>query len=111
MPEWNVFRYNFNTKQIEPFNVFHNITFFNDCKAILKRNNGTGDLSNELKHVAMYTYWCRSEYEVMIGEIFDSEHATKVDIYSQLMLNWNAFINYVKEAYKCGLFSSTSTES
>lgn len=42
----------------------------------------------------MYHFWSRCEYEVIIREWCGREAERKVDIYEQLMLNWDRFIDY-----------------
>ena len=45
----------------------------------------------------MYYFWCKSEYEVVIapwgGSIGANE--VKIDIYTQVMNNWDVFLDYV----------------
>ena len=48
----------------------------------------------ELRHELMYHFWSRCEYEVLIKEWCGREAERKVDIYEQLMLNWDRFIDY-----------------
>ena len=51
-------------------------------------------MAEEIKAELMYHFWARSEYEVIIKEWCGKEAAIKVDIYEQLMLNWDRFIDY-----------------
>ena len=45
----------------------------------------------------MYYFWGRSEYEVVIypwcggGE----KESKKIDVYTQIMMNWDKFVEYV----------------
>ena len=48
---------------------------------------------------AMYYFWCKAEYEDMISGFFEGGAKTKIDIYSQLKLNWNRFIDYLWNEY------------
>ena len=47
----------------------------------------------------MYYFWGRAEYEVMIGGLFERGQKAKIDIYSQLKLNWDRFIDYLWNEY------------
>ena len=51
-------------------------------------------MAEEIKAELMYHFWVRSEYEVVIKEWIGKKAAIKVDIYQQLMLNWDRFIDY-----------------
>lgn len=80
--------------------------------------------AEELKWAIQYQYWARSEYEVIITswppyltveeverlykeEVKEGRYrvcprldvAKKVDIYSQVMLNWSIFVDYVWNNY------------
>lgn len=47
----------------------------------------------------MIDFRCKAEYEVMIGSLFERWQKTKIDIYSQLKLNWDKFIDYLWNEY------------
>lgn len=97
--EWFVFYYDFNLRCITKKNVF---AFGDDLvsdlyKAYKKKELLTrADLEAIVERWARYYYWCRAEAEVLISDIFSGEKAVKkVDIYSQLKLNWDIFIDYI----------------
>ena len=109
--EWNVYYVNMNTQKIETLNVFNHYGFWEDIKKICREFN--------TKTTFVYFFWCRFESETVITtfppqitpEEFDrlsaidnkSRHTygvnlkrgKKIDIYSQLNLNWNHFIEYI----------------
>ena len=119
--EWYVFRENINTKKIEKWNVFQHGSFVAD---VLKLPKDKVLFSEQLKRNAMYYFWSKCEYEVVITSwpayinIEEYERITreitsmknrermpriiniaptvseKIDIYEQLMLNWDAFVDY-----------------
>ena len=93
--EWNVFRYNCNSRKIEAFNIFVG-TFLKDVEKLLQRNATKEEFNDQLKSALMYTYWARCEYEILIEPWIGSEDVEeKVDIYTQVMLNWQQFSDYV----------------
>ena len=158
MLEWNVYKEDVNSKEIEIYNVFNHGGFieglnkmFKDIKKeqsnYLKVNNLQGLLTSReakkyskhmeefedgcLRKVCAYYFWSKSEYEIVLTswppymdvEVIDKlkqevdEHdsklswkqqrinvplevSMKIDIYEQLLLNWNAFKNYVFEHEK-----------
>lgn len=106
MLEWNVYIGNFNSRNIETFNIFRHTAFVEGCQKIVKKyrktakNDGVFDrdaFSEEIRHEMMYYFWTKCEWEVIIDhwpphETFKCE---KVDVYDQVRLNWDIFIDYV----------------
>ena len=45
----------------------------------------------------MYYFWCKSEYEIILSPWCRSskDEDKKIDIYTQVMANWNKFVDYV----------------
>lgn len=121
LPEmiWNVYRYNFNAQEIEIFNVFDHIRFANSVKELLKEYDKKEDFEKKLNSIAMYNFWSKCEYEIVItswppyiskkeiDKIIEEEKnckyrtnvnlevGSKIDIYQQLKLNWEHFVDYV----------------
>ena len=153
MLEWNVYKEDINSREIEIYNVFNHGGFleglnrmFKDVKKeqtkYLKENNLEGLLTAReankynkhmeefedecLRKECGYYFWSKSEYEIVLTswppyidvEVIDKlkqeveEHdskwswkqskvnvpltvSEKIDIYDQLLLNWNAFKDYV----------------
>jgi len=101
-PEWYVYCENFNAKTIDKFNVFHSYNFLEGCKKAFKQYSKDKDLEKLKKEIngwAMYSFWSKSEYEVIItGWPSMSEKwkfkDIKIDVYDQLKLNWDSFIQY-----------------
>lgn len=124
--EWNVFRENWNTKKIEKFNVFSHETFKKEVLEALEKSKSKEELSKTVHLSAMYYFWAKCEYEIMLTSwppsitkeeakeiqlrieeneirykhlprVFDVELAvsSKMDIYGQLFLNWDRFIDYL----------------
>lgn len=93
---WQVYVH-YNNK-VETANVFtlsgNFIYFFN--KAI-KAYDKTKDIDAFVKDVEgalRYAYWAKCEYEIIIAGLFDKE-GVKVDIYEQVKLNWDRFVDYL----------------
>ncbi len=118
--QWNVFREDINHREIEVFDVFHHASFNDDVVKLKKKKLSREEFAKELKSISMYYFWCKSEHEVVITSwppYIDKEEldrinseeksyyrynvrltvGTKVDIYQQLSLNWDRFVDYVFE--------------
>lgn len=124
--EWNVFHENWNAKKIEKFNVFSHGTFKKEVLEALEKSKSKEELSKTVQSAAMYYFWAKCEYEIMLTSwppsitkeeakeiqlcveesearhkhlprVFGVELAvsSKVDIYEQLLLNWDRFIDYL----------------
>lgn len=115
---WNVFIYDFNKRKIAVKNLFNISITFNEDFAALKDQILKGDIvtkeefADKLKSILMYTFWCRREYEIAISDLYwayndatdemkvkEYEHycktAKKIDIYTQVQMNWDKFVDYI----------------
>ena len=110
LPEWNVYIGNFNSSEIECYNIFTHGRFFEDvCKIISKYNEANSEgivntiqstdewLSEEIRSSLMYYFWSKCEWEVVITDWPRGEVEKKIDVYQQVRLNWSRFIRYIKE--------------
>ncbi len=104
--EWNVFRYNINSRSIVIYNIFDNISFFEDVENIFKNKEflDFGTFSNKLNSAAQYTFWCRCEYEISMSGLSENDKQFKKDVYDQLLLNWDSFATYVYNKYHSWYF-------
>lgn len=101
-PEWYVYMEDFNKKEIVTFNVFHSYTFIESCKKEFRkyqRDKDIARLENEIKGWAMYCFWSKCEYEIILAPWINREgfETKKIDIYDQLCLNWDSFFKYMME--------------
>ena len=96
--EWNVYVENFNGLKIDTYNIFKHYHFMEDIKQIYKKHKDDFDtFAEEVKRSLMYYFWSKSEWEVMVAPLFkrNDSNESKIDVYSQVMLNWDIFIKYV----------------
>ena len=96
-PAWYVFREDFN--EIMVFNVFKHYTFYNEIAKEIKKWKKTQDtatLEKEIKGWAMYCFWSKCEYEILLNSwVRKDTPALKIDIYDQLCMNWDSFFKYI----------------
>lgn len=99
MLEWNVYIDDINKRKIIIFNVFKHYSFCEDLKEIIKKCKTIKDFSTELKRICMYYFWSKCEYEIILTCFpkWDKFKEEKIDVYSQLNLNWDKFVNYIWE--------------
>ena len=118
--EYYVLNYNHNKKQIEPYNIFNNIYVQeytektirkyvrNPKKFTYKSFDGKEEiygfdaLVNEIDSIIRWQEWSRREYEVSIGDAFetDCEKLEKWDCYSQAKPNIEMIAREVIWQYK-----------
>ena len=117
---WNVYDHDFNGRKIRIWNVFKHLSFNRDVQELLNENLTYEEFSKRLNRIAHYYFWSKAEYEIVItswaphinNEEIDRLNAEramresrsyyvnldvrdKVDVYDQLELNWERFVDYV----------------
>lgn len=98
--EWNVYYEDINNKKIDTFNVFHHWQFLEYCKKNAKQNKENyNTFVDQLKKDAMYCFWSKCEWEIILSDWPPSNKfkKEKIDVYDQLCLNWDIFCKYVWE--------------
>ena len=94
-PEWNVYYQDVNGGKIETFNVFDHYSFAEEVKKHLKKCKTREELAEGLKLSAMCYFWSKCEWELILAPWIGKGDSIKVDVYDQLRLNWDVFVNYV----------------
>ena len=100
--EWNVFYHDVNAQQIRTINIFDHCRFSRDVSKHLKECQDKNEFAEKLKSELMYNFWAKAEYEVAISPWCGGKNTKdiKVDIYTQVMNNWNVFLDYVWNSQK-----------
>lgn len=90
--------HDFNARKIKPFNVFSHYGFLNDCKKAAKKYaKDKAEFSDEVRKHLAYYYWSKCEWEIVLSPWPQSQNCIdkKIDVYYQVMLNWEQFIDYL----------------
>ena len=102
--EWNVYYYNHNSRKVETHNIFNHWRFIEySAKHIKKYKDDLKTLEEQIRKELMYYYWSKYEWEVIISPFTANpkdDECVKVDVYSQVMLNWDRFFEYFWEHRK-----------
>ena len=102
--EWNAYYYNYNSRKVETHNVFNHWRFIEySAKAIKKYKDDKKSLEEQIRRELMYYYWSKYEWEVIVAPFTSNpkeEEEKKLDVYEQVMLNWNIFFEYFWEHRK-----------
>ena len=121
---WNVYHYSFNNKDIEPVNIFNYFVkeFIMSLDRKFKKDKSV-DLKEELRKEFAYRYWSKFEFEIILttfpayvskeeidrlveetksdkcySHYVNLERAKKIDVYEQIMLNYDKLYDYVATA-------------
>ncbi len=95
---WNVYHYSHITKQIESWNIFHNIKFCEGIERIIKKKYEKKVFAEEVRGELTYCFWTKYEYEITVCKYPRPEtnkDDLRVDVFDQVMLNFDAFIDYL----------------
>lgn len=104
---WNVYRYDINSKKIEIYNIFDHWVFYDYLykakrKYLTKKNFDFKAFIEQVKRELSYYFFSKVECEISISEPFPDQNSIykKIDIYEQVMLNWEVFKEYLFNNYK-----------
>lgn len=95
---WNVYVENINAQRIEVYNIFQHSSFKKDVlNAYKEYKNDFEQFSEKVRKSLMYHFWSKCEWEIILSDWPPSNNfkKEKIDVYDQVMLNWNIFIYYV----------------
>lgn len=98
---WNVYNQNFNARKIEVVNLFDIFDIDDFIKLFKKRYKNkeqrtVENFKSELKNQLMYRFWSKCEWEVIITAWPpDAKVSVKVDVYEQILNNFDVFCDYV----------------
>ena len=99
--EWYALNYDFNKKKLYNLNIFNNIRFSESVKRDIyeyQMNNFTYDEFKESIRIGlMSAFWSKREYELFIGDAFDTniDNYEKIDVYSQVLPNLDILVDYI----------------
>ena len=97
---WNVYVENFNQKRIEKYDIFRHAKLMEDIRKNYKKNKNDFDtFAQILKRDIMYYFWSKCEWEIVLTSWpeYSNFNEKKIDVYDQIMLNWDVFVKYVWE--------------
>jgi hypothetical protein len=102
-PQWNVFLADWNGNKVVSYNIFRHTKFKNECDVAWKKCHNNKSLFGELvERSLMYYFWSKCEWEILIYDFPYNENfkPSKVDVYDQVILNWDRFIEYLWRHYE-----------
>lgn len=112
--EWNVFLEDFNKKEIKTYNIFSNTRFNAEIQQILSNKNL---LREEFEYLVnrelQYNFWAKCEYEIILSDWPPSNKfkEKKVDVYEQVCLNKQIFMDYLWNKKDTGIIGFLDKET
>ena len=103
--KWYVLNYDFNGKKVENFNIFRSVRFTEGVQDLLDNYITFEDFVEKLDRKLKYSFWSKREYEISVGDAFetDLDKYEKIDIYSQVKPNVKILAKYIIDNYNSGL--------
>lgn len=93
--EWNTIISNFNSDELEYYNIFDNPNIRNFIEDAVEHKLPFDVFKKELDGWLRHSFWSKSEYEMLAGGLFqDEDKYTKIDIYYQLKPNLHILAKY-----------------
>ena len=98
--QYNVFMEDFNGREIVTFNIFRHGAFREDCRKNAKKYKDDREkFLEEVRRDLQYYFWSKCEYEIVLTTLIESPHRpfkeAKIDVYDQVMMNWDIFADYI----------------
>lgn len=94
--EWNVYYYDYNSKEMHTFNVFEHYGFRKSVRNAVKESKSRDGFAEKLIKELNYHFVEKSEWEIVIAPWTDEiqgEDIVKIDVYDQVMLNYDKFVD------------------
>lgn len=95
MMEWKVFYHDMNQRIITTYNVFDHYSFRTEVLLWLKKSRTKEEFGEKLRSTLLYYFWAKAEWEVLITPFGGTAKTIKVDVFTQVMNNWEIFLDYV----------------
>ena len=95
--EWYVLLHDFNKDKIISYNIFNNSKLDKELKELKENFISKENFVSELDKILRWCFWSKSEYEIVVGDLFekDLDKYEKIDVYQQLKPNLNALADYI----------------
>lgn len=100
MMEWNVYYHNVNKDKIETYNILEHGSFIEDVLNDLnecRHKDDFAEFKRRLQRELRYYFWSKAQWEILLKPWVGSRNKeeVKIDVYDQVMLNFDIFADYV----------------
>jgi hypothetical protein len=104
--KWNVYVFDVNRSIMKNYNIFTHRGFVKYlCEIYQKEALSAVDFQEEVRRELQYHFWSKCEYEIILTEWPPHEDLSKdvrekIDVYDQIMLNIDRFIEWLYADYQ-----------
>lgn len=101
--QFYVLNYDFNKKKVVHYNIFNNIHVYNSTLELINdyydKKYSFEEFVNELTKIVQWQEWARREYEISVGDAFETDITKfeKWDCFEQFKPNIEMFAHYLLE--------------
>ena len=100
-PVWSVYVYDFNKQQVEIYNIFNHRSFNYTWNQLLHENISKETFAQKIESELHYYFWGKCEWEIeIVDHLGFLKNGLKTDVYQQVMLNFDMFVEYSWKFYK-----------
>ena len=89
---WNVLNWDFNRDKLEVYDVGYRFVNAVDSDKLASLPKNYAELDDYLNSEAHYRFWAKCEYEIIITGWPQQTNEAKIDVCTQLRLNWDRFV-------------------
>ena len=89
---WNVLNWDFNSDKLEVYDVGYRFVNAVDSARLSSLPKNYTELDDYLNSEAHYRFWAKCEYEIIITGWPQQKNEAKIDVCTQLRLNWDRFV-------------------
>lgn len=96
--QWNVYYHDINRDEICTYNIFEHGSFLEYVIKAAKKYKNKDEFAEQLKRELFYYFGSKAEWEIIITSWCGGDrekNAIKIDVYNQVMNNWQIFVDYV----------------
>lgn len=94
--EWHVFCFSPSNCNLQIYNIFSHRNFYHSVLNAFKNEHDKPNFAAKIRGELMYYFWSKAEYEILISDWTSiSPKNAKVDVYEQVMMNFDRFIDYL----------------
>ena len=104
--KWNVYVFDCNRRSMKDYNIFRHSGFVKYlCEIYQKELLSAVDFQEEVRRELQYHFWSKCEYEIVLTEWPSHENLSKdvrekIDVYDQITLNFDRFIEWLYTDYQ-----------
>lgn len=97
--KWIVYYHDINSDKMSTYNIFEHGSFRKYVKEVVEEYKDKDEFAKQLKSELRYYFWSKAEWEIILSPWVGGKNTRelKIDVYDQVMNNWDIFVDYVWE--------------